>query len=368
MINKAHRIFLIVFLVCTLVILLPIAVFNYLMDPFDYFEMLSMPHINEKKLPGSVRERFDKAIKIISKKPKAIMLGSSRVRAGFPVTYYSQLTGYPALKVGFSGAQFQELFAYFEHALQNQPDLKAVFLNLDFYAFSKNLSPNPEYSDDRLRRTSAALNDIYKLLLSMDTLKFSYETYKHNRNPENFKVENRIHVKIDEDDYVDLGLPMINTPQEFLKAEKRLAFDNYDIDSKKIDMFRKIVATCKEKNIDLKVVFSPTHVNYWEMVHQCNRWDDFENLKRRLCVIYPIYDFSGYNAFNAESLSKEKAGTYFFETSHFTPYYGRLILDKVYGIEDRCPDTGFLLTSETIEDQLQTQRNQREEYIKSLFD
>ena len=57
---------------------------------------------------------------------------------------------------------------------------------------------------------------------------------------------------------------MIETPQDFLKLEKRTIFDNYAIDPKKVEMFRQIVQTCKERNIDLKVIFCPVHANYWE--------------------------------------------------------------------------------------------------------
>lgn len=342
--KRAVNIYLLIFALCSVGILLPIAAFNYFMDPFEYFNVPSFFWgLNEKKLPGSTQERFDKAMKIISKKPKAIMLGSSRVRAGFPTSYYSKLAGYPALKVAFSGARFNEIFAYFEHALYNQPDLKAVFIGLDFFSFSKNLSPITDYSKESLKKSSATINDLFKLLFSKDTLKFSYATYEHNRNPKKFEIVDRIHVKVDDNDYVDLGLPMIESPQDFLRAEKRLVFDNYEIDPEKIEMFKKIAVTCKDRSIDLKVIFCPAHATYWDMVCQCDCWHHFENLKKELSAIYPIFDFSGFNKFNEEPLSKEFSGMYFFEMSHFTPEYGKMILDKVYGIEDRCPETGLLL-------------------------
>ena len=357
--DKSAINFLRVFLICSLSVVGLVGSFNYLMDPFGYFETVPFIGINEKKLPGNVQERFDRVVKIISKKPQAIMLGSSRVRAGFPASYYSRLVGYPAYKAAFSGARFHEIFSYFEHALHNQPHLKAVFIGLDFYGFSKNLNPIAEYAEDRMRRSSVPINDFFKLLLSQATLKYSYTTYKHNRDTKKFEVVDRIHVKVDDDDYVDLGLPMIETPEDFLKAEKRFFFDDYVIDPKKIEMFRKIVQTCKERNIDLKVIFCPVHANYCETIYQCGRWNDFENLKRELSAIYPIYDFSGYSQFNVEPLSRDTCGTYFFETSHFTPHYGKAILDKVYNIEDRCPNTGTLLTQATIEEHLKTLRDQR---------
>lgn len=365
---KPDRTFLLVFWICSLSAVFLVGAFNFLIDPFEYFKAPPVLGMNEKKLPGSNQERFDRAVKIISKKPQAIILGSSRARAGFPTSHFSYLVNYPAYKAAFSGARFNEIFSYFEHALHNQSDLKAVFISLDFFAFSKNLTPISEYSEERLRRSSLAINDLFKLLLSQDTLKFSYATYLHNRDPKKFEIVDRIHVKVDENDYIDLGTPMIETPQDFLKAEKRLIFDDYVIDQKKIEMFSKIVQICKEKNIDLKVVFCPAHATYWETIYQCGRWEDFENLKRTLSAIYPIYDFSGFSSYNTELLSKDAASTYFFETSHFTPYYGRMILDKVYGIEDRCPETGFLLTKDTVEEHLKILRDQHEAWANQHSD
>lgn len=362
--ERAYSTFLLIFCGCTLSGILLVASFNYLMDPFEFFEAPTFLGLNDQKLPGSSQERFDRAIKIMSKKPQAILLGSSRVRAGFPTSHLSEIVGYQAFKAAFAGARFNEIFSYFEHALLNQPDLKEVFIAIDFFAFSKNLSPISEYSEERLRRTTIAPNDFFKLLLSQDTLKFSYATYLHNQDPKRFEIVDRIHVKVDEKDYLDLGMPMIETPELFLKAEKRLIFDSYAIDAKKIEMFSQIVQTCKERNIRLTVLFCPAHAHYWETIFQSGCWENFENLKRKLCSIHPIYDFSGFSSYNCEPLSKESAGTYFFETSHFTPFYGKMMLDKVYGREDRCPGSGFLLTSESVEKYLDIQRLKREEWAQ----
>ena len=61
-----------------------IAVFNYFMDPYEYFGPPVVQGLNDKKLPGPTQERFDRAIKIMRKKPQAVMSGSSRVREAFP--------------------------------------------------------------------------------------------------------------------------------------------------------------------------------------------------------------------------------------------------------------------------------------------
>lgn len=356
--------FLIIFLSCSLIAVFSIGAFNYLMDPFEYFETPIFFGMNEK-MQSDAQERFDRALKIMVVKPKAIMFGSSRVHAGFPVNRLSQLVGYPVYKAAFSGARFNEINGYFEHALHNQPDLKAVFIGLDFFAFSKNLDPVTEYTEDRLRKSSPSLIDLFRLFLSYATLKYSYATYKHNLGIKKAQIEDRTRVKVNEDNMNVLVVKKNDLPQDFLKNEKKGIFDNYVIDPKKIEMFRRIVLTCKERNIDLKVIFCAAHAHYWETIFQSGCWNDFEDLKRQLCGIYPIHDFSGFSSFNTEPLSEDVVSNYFFEVSHFTPFYGTAILDKIYGIEDRCPNAGFLLTKDTVEGYLKTQREQRETWVKN---
>ncbi|KIC72488.1 hypothetical protein DB41_KK00140 [Neochlamydia sp. TUME1] len=367
--DKNHYLFLTAFFIATLIALISIVSFNYLIDPFDYFKPPIIVGFNDKKLE-STQERFDKAAKIIVKKPTAIMLGSSRVRAGFPITYYTQLAGGQAYKAAFSGARFDEIFGYFEHALYNQPDLKAVFLSLDFFAFASQLEPVAEYREDRLRRASLSFSDWAQCLLSQQTIKFSWSTFKHNINPKKLEEVAGYYVKIDENDFILLNPIIVENPVQFLKEEKRLIFNNYEIDDKKVTMFRKLVQRCQENNIDLKVVFSPAHVYYWEALYQCNCWKALENLKRQLSAIYPIYDFSGFCAFNQEDLSVGNSNRHFFEVSHFTPLYGQIILDRVYGKENGCQEqeAGFLLNPQTVELHLTKIRKQRDDWIEKNFD
>lgn len=362
--NRSANLFLSIFIICSFTAISFVGIFNYVMDPYSYFKTAPLFEINKEKLPAHSQERFDRVVNIISKKPQAILFGSSRIRAGIPTSYFSQITHYNAYKAAFAGARFNEIFSYFEHALHNQPNLKTVFIGLDFFAFSEKINPIEEFSERRMRKSTLLIDDLFKLLLSQVTLKFSYATYQHNLDPKKFEMENRIHVKVDEHDYIDLGPPMIDTPEVFLRAEKRTNFDNYKIDPQKIEMFRKIVQICKEKNIDLKVIICPAHAYYWETIYQSGRWEDLENFKRQVSAIYPVYDFSGFSPLNSENLLKERSGIYLFEISHFTPHYGKIILDKIYGIADRCPQGGFLLTAETVEEQLKILREQRQGWIQ----
>jgi hypothetical protein len=361
--TNTTRKFLITFLTIVIIAVIFIGSVNYLTDPFHYFGTPPISSLNEHKLPSKL-ERFECALKIMCLKPKAIILGSSRARAGFETSYYSKLAGYPAYKSAFAGARFHELYHYFEHALHNQPDLKAVFLSLDFFAFSKNLTPVSEYSEERFNRSSASLNDFFKLIFALPTLKFSYETVQHNLHPERYFADTNL-VKIDHNEYIRLGF-ILENPGLYLQTEIYSFFNSYETDPAKIAMFKKLVETCKAKNIDLKIVFAPVNEFYWEALYQNNKWNDFEALKRQLAAIHPIYDFSGFSTYNTEPLpTPTEENPYYFELSHFKPSLGRIILNKVYGKEECCPDTGFLLTHDSVDKYLQIQRQQHQVWMQT---
>lgn len=359
---RPERTFLIIFSGLISGLLLLIAAFNYFIDPFDYFKPMS-PNGHSKQ-PFQSHERFDRAIKIMVRKPQAILLGSSRVKAGFSQSYFSQLVGKPAYKAAFNGARFDEIYSYFEHALYNQPDLKDVFIGIDFFAFSETIKPVSEYSAKRLKRDTLLFDDFFKLLLSREVLKLSYENHPFKQVSPN--QESRFCMKIDDHEFIGISQSMIEKPQMFFESEKIHIMDSYKIDEKKVEMFRRLVQICKNNHIQLKVVFLPVHNVYGKFIYDCDRWRDFEELKRQLCSCYPIYDFSGFTTLNAEVLSHEETNTYFFEFSHFSPTYGKIILDKIYGIEDRCPDSGKLLNPENIEEHLMIQSRQRDEWLKKI--
>ena len=87
------------------------------------------------------------------------------------------------------------------------------------------------------------------------------------------------------------GISNIETPQDFLKLEKGTIFDNYAIDPKKVEMFRQIVQTCKEKEYRSQSDILSRSFYYRQDCFSMWAMDYFENLKRELCVMYPMMIF-----------------------------------------------------------------------------
>ncbi len=314
---------------------------NYLIDPFGLHQTPVIESLNKTKADVGNHDRLEKAIEIIRKKPKAILLGSSRVLLGINNEDVEAVTGMETYNAGLKAACFEEIYHYFEHALYHQPDLKVVIIGLDFCAFNQHMHPPPHFRLDRIKTN--CWRDFYASLFTFHALKCSLQTFKTNFFPNSAIGENGI---------VAMGEPA------YLKITLRYDYKKYQHDQKRIEMFQKIVKTCEERAIDLKFFFCPTKAIYWEAIYRSELWPAFEDLKQQLTAIYPIWDFSGFNCVTTNTLEKELNHSLYYECSHFTPFVGKMIIDKMFNQTEFPAHFGYFLTSQTIESALKQMREQ----------
>lgn len=128
-------------------------------------------------------------------------------------------------------------------------------------------------------------------------------------------------------------------------------YGHYKIGAEKIQMFQNLVTTCQEQAIDLKVFICPVKAMYWDFYLQNGIWGHLEDLKRQLCAIHPIWDFSGANPITTEVLDVGGKPLYQ-ECSHFTPVVVNLLLQRMQGSPSIADSIGYLLTPHNVEDVL----------------
>jgi hypothetical protein len=336
---------------------------NFLIDPFTIHLTPLIQKFNQVKTELDKHDRLYKAIEIGRKKPEAILFGSSRVMAGIDPNDLTDLTGLKAYNGGFKGASFEEIYHYFEHALYEQPHLKSVVIGLDFFAFGKHAKTQPDFSLNRLKTNPVTWKDFTASLFSYQSLKTSLLTYKKNllnsplppilphglSNPElSSTIQGNQILEKGEIAYINLVLSH--------------DYHHYQLDEEKIALFKKIVNQCQKKGIDLKIFFCPCKAMYWEGIYRKQLWPLFEELKRHLSTIYPIWDFSGFNCVTTQSI-ENKDYPFYFECSHFRPYLGKILLEKMFNRSSFCSDFGSLLTPETVEHTFTQMREQAEQWI-----
>ena len=330
---------------------------NWLIDPQDVFNTPNYLDVNHIKPHKDKNDRLFKAIDITRIKPKIIIAGSSRTKQGInpehPVLY--QNSG--VYNLAINGPNFYEVRRYVEHAIYNQPDLKEIILGIDFFMFNASLDNQPSFSESRLEKKHLTLDDGIKVLFSLDTLNNSKDSITASKQ-----------IPVTEDSYGENGfMPNLNADRDEniwrFNQSIKLYFtlhSDYEFSDKYWSDFEKIVKLCQQNNIKLRVFISPSHATQWESIYITNRWEVFEDWKRKIVQLTPVWDFSGYNSVTTEKINNLMNN--YVDNSHYTPDIGDLIINRIFDYQiGKVPDDfGVLLTTENIEKHLTKIRKDRE--------
>jgi hypothetical protein len=140
--------------------------------------------------------------------------------------------------------------------------------------------------------------------------------------------------------------------------------------------FRHTLAVCRENNIEVTLAINPVHALDLELLRAGDNWERFEEWKRdvvrTVAEEWPggrvtVWDFTGYWQPTTEEVPP--AGDtvtrmkYYFESSHYTPAMGALMLDCMFG--NATNEFGGTISTANIEAHLQKIREQRESYART---
>ncbi|MDJ0532507.1 MAG: hypothetical protein QNJ70_08420 [Xenococcaceae cyanobacterium MO_207.B15] len=348
-----------------IIISLPIAVtgfINWLIDPQDVFNTPNYLGVNNIKPHKDDNDRLFKAIDITRIRPKTIIVGSSRTKQGINPEYpvFSQSSG--VYNLALNGPNFYEVRRYVEHAIYNQPDLQEIILGIDFFMFNSDLDNQPTFSESRLEKKHITLDDGIKVLFSLDTLSNSKDTITASKQD-----------SATDDSYGENGfMPNRNAdkPENIWRFNQSIKLyftlhSDYEFSEQYWSDFEKLVKLCEENNIKLKVFISPSHATQWESIYVTNRWQVFEEWKRKIAQLTPVWDFSGYNSVTTEKINARMNN--YVDNSHYVPAIGNLILNRIFDYQtSEVPDDfGVLLTPDNMEEHLDNIRQERQKWLKN---
>ena len=325
--------------------LVVVACCNLIVDPYGIFATPIIDNFNEIKPAQENLGRLYKAFDIRRIKPKTILLGSSRVETGLNAKHPAFGNANLTYNLGFQAGNTYEILRYLEHAIAHQPELERVILGIDFFMFNTNLANRDSFSEARLGK-SFPYQDILNATLSIDTLLASKDTLKASILQDN--KSNRLN-KIS--DRFKFWLSGFLSNNELYKT--------YTLSPERLKNLQTIVALCQQHNIELQVFISPTHATQYEAIAAANLWSTFEQWKREVSKITPIWDFSGYNSITTESISDRMI--HYLDSSHYTQKTGDLVINRIlsWQTESVPQDFGVYLTSETVESHLNKIRLER---------
>lgn len=277
-------------------------------------------------------------------KAKTILLGSSRVRSGLDINH-SALERESIYNLGLPGVNMYQSLAYFKHTLAYQKNIQQVIIGIDFFMSNHYLDNLDSFDETRLGK-KIGIKELINNSLSLDTLESSIITVRANVNKQ-AQSKN-----------------LESTPHRFKRwLTNFLSFDgfykNYGLSEKQLYSFQEVINLCEQNNIDVKVFISPTHATQYEAIAAAGLWSTFEQWKREITKITPVWDFSGYNRITTEKID-DRMNNYI-DSSHYSHYTGNLVLNRLFfdRLETVPADFGVFITQENLESHLEKIRQDR---------
>jgi hypothetical protein len=341
--------------------------FNYLIDPYGLY---NIKYFSFAKIKQSNKIRLIKTIKTKEIKPISICLGTSRTEYGYDPThiYFTK----PSYNLATSSSSMYENRLNFEYALR-QGKLKKVLLVVDYRMFNeleqKNIKDFETYFEGK---------NIYTYLFSIDTLKDSLLTVKGGENTSIY-LENgqREHL------HNQYSINKNGGHFETMKKDEQNYYKDYpanytykDTKKKSFPDFEEIVKLSYENNIELDIIFGPSHIRQWEALNYYLGYDKWLQWKKDVVLSvnkiasqqnkkqFRIMDFSVYHNLTAEKVPTDKhiKMKYHWESSHYKNELGLIVLDRLIG-DSNFNDFGIELNSQNIDEHLKQQEINRHKFI-----
>lgn len=120
-------------------------------------------------------------------------------------------------------------------------------------------------------------------------------------------------------------------------------YDRFESSDKMLEEFKRLINTCKEKGIGVKVVILPVYIDHFNAMYAMGLGHDYENLLREISSVTEFYDFNGKNAISTNTDN-------YYDSSHTrTNLVDKQIIDAIYGKKATAHSPGAYVTIDNIE-------------------
>ena len=351
-----------------LIIVFSVCLINYIVDPYNLYKT----NLFKNKPKEFEYMRLIKAINIEKIKPSSIVLGTSRAEMAIDPDHEYFIK--PSYNLANAGSTMYETKYYLKEAIL-QGKLKKVLLVADWRMFNdvnmKQVADFETYFENR---------NIYKYLLNYKVFKDSLFTIK-NKNIVSLYNNNG---QMKEDYLNKIVLSNGGHYKTMIKEEKNyykeLSDNNLYKDTQKSSLldFIEILELCYKNDIELDIVFGPSHIRQWEAFDYYKDYETLLTWKKDLVEIvqkvankfnkipFRIVDFAVYNEYTSEKIPTEEnqSMVYHYEGSHYKPKLGEMLL-KSLSSGDYHNNFGVELNNNNIDSHLQKLREDRNKFINT---
>ena len=345
---QKYKRFWLVYFASLVVVLGLVATINIIIDPYQYFFTNKILGLNLIKPEYEKYLMLSKAAEAKHIKARIVLLGSSRVMSGLSPSNPIFKNSETVYNLGLPGTNMYQSLQYFKHTLYFQKNIERVIIGLDFFMFNEYLANLDNFEETRLGK-KLVFRDLLNTSLSIDALQASLTTIDANLNLDRAS-------KLQE--------PTVKRFRRWLTnfLDFKGFYKTYSLSQQQLDNFKYVIDLCQENNIDYQVFISPTHATQYEAIDLAGLWSTFEDWKRELVKITPIWDFSGYNSITTETISESMKN--YIDNSHYSHYTGNLLLNKIFVDETNSipQDFGVLVNASNLESHLQQIKLDRQQW------
>ncbi len=310
----------------------------------DYSHQFQPPNLSVAKVNHLLRNKT---------KYDSYVFGSSR-EGGIVVSHIGTGRWY---NMFFAAGLPEEHLDHIKFLLANGVSIRTILIGLDDFSHlydarqlldDLDLEPHPAVSGKNL---FAFYGENFFRLNRIVPQVSAYIRYNvtHRQSPDKRKLIYDIEgtgniICHDCDQAVERDIPAHIRDQKFQRPWE-YRFQEGDNTKRALDVMRELAATALQKNIRLIVFINPIH----RTTYLNTDLKRFAQFKQGLAEIMEYYDFSGLNSVTTNNY-------YYYETSHFRPQVGDMMLSRMIGSPRVAVpgDFGILVTRQTVEGHLRT--------------
>ena len=382
------------------ILLLGLAGFNYIVDPYGVYSPENSFNFSKDKTEFFLKEPVIKPYRVSEMQPDTLILGLSGAGLGYDENhpYFSDKSTY---NFSMAGASMYMIYRAFQHAAM-ESNVKRVFLDLSIVAFN-------EYHAFAVRNDENAIGAIFEGLIvanedgSRNWLAiFSKITQIPQYLLSSQATKDSLSTLRKQGAYDDWNLnshggwrgatlpPGQSQGKRFRQVENYLvngffndttathAFSIYREDgqlSRAFDYYERFLDDAYRKNIEVTLVFSPSHVYMYEAMDFLGLGEMFIDWKRRVVMLnekianrygktpFPVWDFAYYSELTTEPVPAREDNTtrmkWHFDPLHFTRVAGNQVLDQVYLGHDGA---GIRMTADNLDAVLELERQEKQKF------
>lgn len=349
-----------------IITIIPFAgIFNYLVDPYGFNNLISIKGVNSEKNSNATLTTRLKSNILEKGKLKNIMLGSSKIGVMNPEIIDKYLDG-KTFNLAYPGSVTTMQNKLFFYALKYN-DIKNIIYGIDFLSFNESRVVQNDFQEfyelqKKIENKEKISN--FDLYLNIETFTKSIKLLIQNilgTNKTNISYLSngmRDHINYIEEEKNG----MYDFDKEVKKEMKHYylpggMYKKYKFSYQYLESFQEIITYCRKNNIKVWVYIPPMHSDFFNALKPAGYFDEFELFKTELVRITDFIDFTGKNTINIDQQN-------YWDGVHLREELTEVLMSKVFNDRSgKVPnDFGVLVTKENIVEHLFNIRKQMDTY------